>query len=111
MDIKFIDTVSAISVNNGIVKMHLATQDDSQQEPGKDIDPAKIKMKSEQIVAMPIAGFMYSISIINKLLGDPKMTEQLKKYVEAGLLPKKPENVTSSPASDEVNSNSSKKKK
>lgn len=31
MDIKFIDTISALSVNSGIVKMHLATQDSSNQ--------------------------------------------------------------------------------
>lgn len=89
--------------------MHLATQDDVNQTSGENIDPANIKMKVEEVVAMPIAGFMYSVSIINKLLTDPKMNDQLKKYIEAGLLPK-PNDVKSSPAFEDVKTSPPKKK-
>ena len=90
MATKFYDTISAISVNAGIVKIHFAKQDDPEN---KQINgQSQPKFSTEQIVALPLPGFMYAVSIIQGLLNNPKMTAQIEKYIELGLLPQKTEN-------------------
>ena len=87
----FFDTISAISVNSGVVKMHLASQDQS-EESLENKDPAKIKMNTEEIIAMPLPGFIYAVTVINGLINNPKMKEQIEKYKELGLLPQANQN-------------------
>lgn len=37
---------------------------------------------------MPLIGFLYMVGTIKQVVDNPKLQEQLEKYVEAGLLPK-----------------------
>lgn len=76
----FVETVSAINVNNGVVKLIMVKQD--LREPSEEVQTIHA-----QTVVMPIAGFMYTVGVIQNLLDDPKMKERLEGLKKAGFLP------------------------
>lgn len=95
----YIETVSSIRFNNGVIKMLMVDQDpDTLSED--EADPANATPRLKQQVIMPLPGFLYMISVIQGLMEDPKMQAVVEKYVELGLLPEGPEDAAAKPGSD-----------
>lgn len=98
-DITFVDTLSGINVGNGVVKLYFVTQDENEGQPEfpKAMQPA-------QTLVMPVPGFMYMVSVVKGLLENPKMIEQIQRYIDAGLLPAsvKQDNASVSPGTREI---------
>jgi hypothetical protein len=92
MEKKYVETISGINVANGIVKLYFINEDDQNKADGKEPqDPEadkKVLMKHDHTIIMPVSGFMYMASVMQNLLQNEEMQEQIKKYIEAGLLPK-----------------------
>lgn len=84
-NIQFVDTLSGINVGNGVVKLYFVTQDEQalQEEALDNVN----NMNPAQTLVMPIPGFMYMVSVVKGLLDNPKMAEQIERYIDAGLLP------------------------
>lgn len=80
----FVDTVSAINVNNGIVKMHLVAQS-SDQQITTNSDETKFDDLGQ--ITMPLNGFLYMLSVIEGLMKDEKMKDIIERFQKAGLLP------------------------
>lgn len=82
----YADTILGINFNNGVVKLVLANQDlegvIENEQQGEEL-----KMKSNRVIHMPLAGFLYSASVIENLLTDPKMIDTIEAYKKAGILP------------------------
>lgn len=82
----FVDTVSAINVNNGIVKIHLVAQSTEQQNiSNSDTDETKFDDVGQ--ITMPLNGFLYMLSVIEGLMQDDKMKDMIKRFQQAGILP------------------------
>jgi hypothetical protein len=62
-------------------------------------------MQPAQTLVMPVAGFMYMVSVVKGLLENPKMIAQIQRYIDAGLLPAsvKEDNISVSPNTRELN--------
>ena len=90
MNTKFVDTISSINFNNGIIKLHFITQDDEEQalNTKKDTENVAPKVEYSHTVAMTLPGFIYMASIVKGLLEDPKMQKQIDQYVDLGILKK-----------------------
>jgi len=86
----YVETVSAINYNNGVVKIFMVDQDPAHFAE-KDADPSNIKPRLKQQVIMPLPGFLYMVSVIKGLIEDPKMQALIEKYTELGMLPSAPE--------------------
>lgn len=86
LDVKFVDTLSGINVSNGVVKLYFVSQDDNDKNARQQSQSPK-DMQPTQTIVMPIAGFMYMVSIVKGLLETPQMIEQIQRYIDAGLLP------------------------
>lgn len=84
----YVDTVSAINFNNGVVRILMVDQDPQtlaeSAKTGTDTAP---RVREKQQVIMPLGGFLYMASVIKGLLDDPKMQEVIARHVAAGLLP------------------------
>ena len=90
MEMIYADTVIGINFNNGVVKLMLANQDLTKNIEDEEGEPEEIQMKTSNAISMPLPGFLYMVSVIETLLKDPKMTDTIKKYTEAGILQKPP---------------------
>ncbi len=89
MEELYADTLIGINFNNGVVKLVLASQDlESIIKPDGSHNDEKLNMKSNRVINMPLSGFLYSVSVIENLLKDPKMVQVIESYQKAGLLPK-----------------------
>ncbi|AYQ56775.1 hypothetical protein BTHERMOSOX_1053 [Bathymodiolus thermophilus thioautotrophic gill symbiont] len=80
----FVDTVSAINVNNGIVKMQLVAQSSEQQATDNDDKP---KFDDLGQITMPLNGFLYMLSVIEGLMQDDKMKDMIQRFQTAGIIP------------------------
>ncbi|WP_369177758.1 hypothetical protein [Candidatus Thiodubiliella endoseptemdiera] len=80
----YADTVSAINVNNGIVKMHLVAQSPNQGVTDNN-DEAKFDELGE--ITMPLNGFLYMLSVIEGLMQDEKMKDMIERFQKAGIIP------------------------
>ncbi|SMN16723.1 hypothetical protein CRYPD_1214 [uncultured Candidatus Thioglobus sp.] len=81
----FVDTISAINVNNGIVKMNLVAQSSEQQPTdGNNNEP---KFDDLGQITMPLNGFLYMLSVIEGLMQDDKMKDMIQRFQEAGIIP------------------------
>lgn len=95
----YVDTVSAINFNNGVVRMIMVDQDPSTVAAGQAEPGAAPKMREKQQVIMPLPGFLYMVSVIQGLTDDPKMKDIIARHVGAGLLPgTAPESPAETPA-------------
>ena len=79
----FVDTVSAINVNNGIVKMNLVAQ--SSEQPITDDNNAP-KFDDLGQITMPLNGFLYMLSVIEGLMQDDKMKDMIQRFQAAGII-------------------------
>jgi hypothetical protein len=94
MSLNFAETISAVTFGNGVVRIHFVNRDDKSQALSKNGEnPDNNKLDYSHTTVMPLSGFLYMASIISGLINDPKMQDQIKKYVEAGLLPGKAEDT------------------
>ncbi len=85
----YADTIIGINFNNGVVKLVLANQDlETIIKSDGSHNDEQINMKGNRIVNMPLSGFLYSVSVIENLLKDPKMVKVIESYQKAGILPK-----------------------
>ena len=84
----YTDTVVGVNFNNGVVKLILASQDlkDAMIEGDDKSSDEEVTMKSNKVITMPLAGFLYATSVIENLLKDPKMVATIEQYKKAGLL-------------------------
>lgn len=83
----YADTLVGINFNNGVVKLVLANQDlENILKEGNDDLDGDIKMKSNRVITMSLPGFLYSASVIENLLKDPKMIDTIEAYKKAGIL-------------------------
>ncbi|MFL1781036.1 hypothetical protein ABSA28_00752 [Candidatus Hepatincolaceae symbiont of Richtersius coronifer] len=75
-DISFFDAITAININNGIVKLILGNQDINEviENKGKAI-PAVAKT-----IALPLNTFIYAICVF---VNDPKNQDMINKMQEA----------------------------
>ena len=80
----YADTIVGINFNNGVVKMVLANQD--LENVLENDSSEEVKMKSNRVINMSLPGFLYSASVIESLLKDPKMVETIENYKKAGIL-------------------------
>lgn len=83
----YVDTVSAINFNNGVVRMIMVDQDPSTIAAGQAEPGAAPTMREKQHVVMPLAGFLYMVSVIQGLTEDPRMKDIIARHAGAGLLP------------------------
>ncbi|MBE3638827.1 peptide chain release factor 1 [Mangrovicoccus algicola] len=87
----YVDTVTAINFNNGIVRMTMVDQDPDSLADGVATLPGEShpepRLRRKQQVIMPLNGFLYMVSVIKGLVDDPKMQQIISRHVEAGLLP------------------------
>jgi len=88
----YAETVSAIHFTNGIVRILLVDQDPA-------VDEETIAPRLKQQIVMPLAGFMYMLSIARDFLEDPKMKSLVEAYVDMGMLPK-PDGHFATPKND-----------
>ena len=49
-------------------------------------EAGEVKMKSNRVINMSLPGFLYSASVIDSLLKDPKMVKTIEAYTKAGIL-------------------------
>jgi len=82
----YADTIVGINFNNGVIKMVLASQDLENVLDENNSDAGEVKMKSNRVINMSLPGFLYSVSVIESLLKDPKMIETIEAYKKAGIL-------------------------
>ncbi|MBA5249446.1 MAG: hypothetical protein FE834_07995 [Gammaproteobacteria bacterium] len=82
----FVDTISAINVNNGIVKMHLVAQSSDQQTVANG-NTDETKFDDVGQITMPLNGFLYMLSVIEGLMQDDKMKDMIERFQQAGILP------------------------
>ncbi len=82
----YADTIVGINFNNGVVKMVLASQDLENVLSEDNKTNNDIKMKSGTVINMSLPGFLYSVSVIENLLKDPKMIDTIEAYKKAGIL-------------------------
>jgi len=66
--------------------MVLASQDLENVLDENNSDAGEVKMKSNRVINMSLPGFLYSVSVIESLLKDPKMIETIEAYKKAGIL-------------------------
>ncbi|HBM60583.1 hypothetical protein ACFSDD_08290 [Salipiger marinus] len=88
----YVDTVTAINFNNGIVRMIMVDQDPDSLADGVDAGAEAnaaqdIRLRKKQQVIMPLNGFLYMVSVIKGLVDDPKMQDIISRHAQAGLLP------------------------
>ncbi len=84
----YADTIVGINFNNGVIKMVLASQDLENVLSEDNNETSDVKMKSNRVINMSLPGFLYSASVIESLLKDPKMVETIEAYTQAGILKK-----------------------
>jgi hypothetical protein len=82
----YADTIVGINFNNGVVKMVLANQDLENVLSEDNTSNEEVKMKSNRVINMSLPGFLYSASVIESLLKDPKMVDTIEAYKQAGIL-------------------------
>ena len=82
----YADTIIGINFNNGVVKMVLANQDLENVLDENNSDTGEVNMKSNRVINMSLPGFLYSASVIESLLKDPKMIENIEAYTKVGIL-------------------------
>ncbi len=77
-----VDTLSAVHLNNGLVRLMFVGQDVEDIEAGKA--PEKIKPSLKQCITMPLPGFIYTMTVIENFLKDDRLQEVIKKAKETG---------------------------
>lgn len=84
----FTETLSAIQMSNGVVRLFFATPD--LDLAGANPGPATPKPKPEPrlCLTMTVPSFLNTMSMINGFVQDPKITDILDRMVQAGLLGK-----------------------
>jgi hypothetical protein len=82
----YADTIVGINFNNGVVKIVLANQDLENVLSEDNSEAGEVKMKSNRVINMSLPGFLYSASVIDSLLKDPKMIKTIEAYTKAGIL-------------------------
>lgn len=82
----YADTIIGINFNNGVVKIVLANQDLENVLSEDNSEAGEVKMKSNRVINMSLPGFLYSASVIDSLLKDPKMVKTIEAYTKAGIL-------------------------
>ena len=82
----YADTIVGINFNNGVVKIVLANQDLENVLSEDNSEAGEVKMKSNRVINMSLPGFLYSASVIDSLLKDPKMVKTIEAYTKAGIL-------------------------
>ncbi|MCV0429564.1 MAG: hypothetical protein K5905_29335 [Roseibium sp.] len=85
----FAEALSVVNVRNGVVRMVLVDQSaDGMTKMGDSEDAAEpeIAVEPKAVITMPIGGFLYTASIIQKLLADEKFGKTVRAMVEAGLV-------------------------
>lgn len=82
---EYVDAMSAVNYSNGMVKLFFIGQNMGKLAEG--VSPEAVPAELRQVVAMPLSGFLYSLSVAENFLKEEKVQELLAKYQEAGLLP------------------------
>ncbi|PWW03693.1 hypothetical protein DFR52_101379 [Hoeflea marina] len=88
----YAETVSAINFNNGMVRLLLVDQDPAALAE-KGADAGEVKPRLKQQLIMPLPGFLYMLSVIRGLMEEPKMQQIIEKYIELGLINRKPDDA------------------
>lgn len=80
-DISYFDAITAININNGVVKLIMGNQDASAaiEQQGKNL-PTPTKT-----IALPVNTFVYALAVFTK---DPKNQDMIAKMQEAAGLNK-----------------------
>jgi hypothetical protein len=80
-----VDALNAVQLHSGVVKLYFVSQDLDLLAQG--VDPAKIKPELAHCIAMPLTGFLYSLTAIHNFLRDERMREMVQKLKEMGTVP------------------------
>jgi hypothetical protein len=80
-EISYYDAITAININNGIVKLILGNQDQSQVMENQ----GKVAPQPTKTIALPINTFIYALAVFVK---DPKNQDMIAKMQEAAGLNK-----------------------
>lgn len=81
--VSYFDAITAININNGIVKLVLGNQDVQNAEEGKPNNPVPSKT-----IVLPLNTFVYALAVFLK---DPKNQDMITKMQEAAGLNKEGE--------------------
>lgn len=81
-----VDSALGIHINNGIVHIILGS-DDLSNKFSKDAS-SKQNIKANNIVSMPILGFIETLNIFQNFASDPHIKMILDNYVDVGVLDK-----------------------
>lgn len=84
----FVDTMSAISCTNGVVRMMFVGQDLRKSALLKGDEKVVPEAELVQVLTMPVPGFLYMVNVVKNMMDEPRMAELLAKMEEAGLLGK-----------------------
>ncbi len=74
-EIKLVDSVGAVQMSNGVVRLYFVAQDPTLLSQG--VDPQQVKPELAEVVAMPLPGFLYAVKVIENFLKDEKMQKIL----------------------------------
>ena len=80
-----VDTLSAIQMSNGLVRMMFVNQ--NVEEFARGVSPEQVKPELRQCITMPLPGFIFAATVIEKFLNDPRLQAVLKQARESGALP------------------------
>ncbi len=80
-----VDTMSAVHMNNGLVRLMFVGQDVEQIEAGQTAEQVSPVLK--QCITMPLPGFIYTMSVIESFLKEERLQEIIAKAKESGAFP------------------------
>ncbi|MEH6633625.1 MAG: hypothetical protein V7776_22670 [Halopseudomonas aestusnigri] len=107
----FVEAVAGVNVSNGVVRMMMVEQDFSNNVLGPDQNGDVPEPRHCQTVVMPLAGFLYSLSVFANIMNDEKMVETIKQMQAAGLLPQEKNDGNSTVEETSVSSKDSSNEK
>lgn len=82
----FAETLSAVNVRNGVVRLILVDQAVNDLAIAEREEGEEPVVETKAVVTMPIGGFLYMASIIQNLLADEKFGNTVRAMVDAGLV-------------------------
>ncbi len=78
-----VDTLAAVKMNNGLVRMMFVGQDAEDIFSNEDKDRKKNQTRLQQCITMPLPGFLYAVSVLDKFMNDKQMQTLLEQAKES----------------------------
>lgn len=84
----YVETMVGANLSNGVVRIFLANQNLSDiLEKGADM--TKVKTDVRHCITMPLVGFLYALTVLEKMTSDEGFKTVVQQAIKAGLAPEK----------------------